>query len=61
MTDSGDRVPGLIDKFKAEIDVRKIIARVAHDYDVSDRPGESIIACKLYTLAGVSFIVGASS
>lgn len=54
MSETGDRVTGLIDKFATEIDVYKIIARVAKDFDLS---GDSITACRLYILSGVRFAI----
>jgi hypothetical protein len=51
MSKTGDRVPGLIDKFASEIDVYQIIARVASDFDSC---GDSLTACRLYILSGVS-------
>jgi hypothetical protein len=53
MSETGDRVNGLIDKFASEIDVYKVIARVARDFDVS---GDSLTACRLYILSGVVYI-----
>lgn len=52
MSETGNRIPGLIDKFSAELDVHKIIARVANDLDIS---GDSLTGCRLYILSGVSY------
>ncbi|KAI6182910.1 Nuclear pore protein [Aphelenchoides bicaudatus] len=49
MSDTGDRVTGLIDRYSSEINIYKIIARVARDFDVS---GDALTACRLYILSG---------
>ena len=51
VSEQGDRVAGIIDKFGAEVNVGDIISRVAKDSDVN---GETLVAARLYILANVS-------